>query len=126
MQAIADIVLNHKAGGDELEKIKVVKVNPDNRNETMPGPFEIEAYTKFTFPGRKRESYNISKIFEDTLVKIHPEKTVIVVCNHDTQPLQALEAPVDAFIKPIAYSLILFRDQGYACIFYTGLYRAYY
>jgi alpha-amylase len=281
MQAMVDVVLNHKAGGDELEKIKVVRVNPDNRDETISAPFEIEAYTKFTFPGRnkkysefiwdyncftgvdkakdiegkgifrilkdhndnwqemiegengnydflmfddidfrndsvrgelnywgkwlydqvnfdgvrldavkhipywfynewldelrkntsqeifavaefwspghtdllvkyleatgnrvslfdatlqqnfhkasvKGKDFDMSKIFDNTLVKIHPEKTVTLVSNHDTQPLQALEAPVEAWFKPIAYSLILLRDEGYPCVFYPDLYAAHY
>ncbi len=281
MQAMVDVVLNHKAGGDELEKITVVRVNPDNRKEAVSEPFEIEAYTKFTFPGRNKKyseylwdskcftgvdkakgidgngifrilnnngdnwqdmiydengnydflmfndidfrnesvrgelnywgkwyydqvhfdgvrldavkhmpywfynewldelrkntgqeifavaefwspgetellvkylevtngrvslfdatlqqnfhhasrqgkDFDISKIFDDTLVKIHPEKTVTVVSNHDTQPLQALEAPVEVWFKPIAYSLILLRDGGYPCVFYPDLYGGHY
>ncbi len=281
MQAMIDIVLNHKAGGDETEKIKVVRVKPDDRNATISDPFEIEAYTKFTFPGRNKmysdfiwnstcfsgvdkakdqnekgifrilnnygdsweemienekgnydylmfndidfrnesvrtelnkwakwyydqvhfdgvrldavkhipfwfynqwidqlrqstgqeifavaeywspgktdtlikyleatqdrfslfdatlqqnfhhasrqgKDFNISKIFDGTLVKRMPEKTVTVVSNHDTQPLQALEAPVEAWFKPIAYALILLRDQGYPCVFYPDLYGAHY
>ena len=55
MQVIVDIVLNHKAGGDEIERIKVVKVNPDNRNEDISEPFEIDAFTKFTFAGRQKK-----------------------------------------------------------------------
>ena len=39
MQVMVDIVLNHKAGGDEIERIKVIKVNPDNRNEDISVPF---------------------------------------------------------------------------------------
>ena len=54
MQVMVDIVLNHKAGGDEIERIKVVKVNPENRNEDISEPFDIDAYTKFTFPGRQK------------------------------------------------------------------------
>ncbi|MCX2575392.1 alpha-amylase [Pedobacter sandarakinus] len=50
--AIADVVFNHKAGGDELEKVKVKTVDPDNRNEFTSDIFEIEAWTKFTFPNR--------------------------------------------------------------------------
>lgn len=50
---LADAVFNHKAGGDELEKIKVRTVNPDDRNEFTSDVFEIEAWTKFTFPGRQ-------------------------------------------------------------------------
>jgi alpha-amylase len=55
MQAIVDIVLNHKSGGDEIERVKVVKVDPENRNEDLSQPFDIDAYTKFTFPGRQKK-----------------------------------------------------------------------
>jgi alpha-amylase len=42
--------------------------------------------------------------------------------NHDTQPYQALEAPIEPFFKPLAYALILLRFDGYPCIFYGDLY----
>lgn len=42
--------------------------------------------------------------------------------NHDTQPYQACEAPIEAFFKPLAYALILLRSTGYPCIFYGDLY----
>jgi hypothetical protein len=38
---------------------------------------------------------------------------VTLVDNHDTQPLQALEAPVEDWFKPIAYAFILLRKDGY-------------
>lgn len=281
MNVIVDIVLNHKAGGDEIEKVKVVKVDTNNRDKVISAPFEIEAFTKFTFPGRQKKysqfvwdyqcfsgvdyaydlsengifrilngygdsweemisnekgnydyliyndidfrnnavreelinwakwywyqrnfdgvrldavkhitssfypqwlkelreysgrdifavgeywapghldlllkyievtqgtmslfdsslhqnfhnasqggnSYDMRKIFQDTLVKVMPEKSVTVVANHDTQPLQALEAPVEAWFKPIAYALILLRKEGYPCVFYPDLYGAHY
>lgn len=50
---IADAVFNHKAGGDELEKIHVRKVNSANRAEFISEEFEIEAWTKFNFPDRQ-------------------------------------------------------------------------
>lgn len=53
IQVYADIVVNHKAGGDDLEEITVHKVNPENRNEVISDPYQIKAYTKFFFPGRK-------------------------------------------------------------------------
>jgi alpha-amylase len=281
MQVIVDIVLNHKAGGDECEKITVVKVDPDDRTQNISEPIEIEAYTKFNFPGRKKKysdfewnfmcftgvdyahdtgetaifkilngyghswqdlitdekgnydylmfndidfrnpavkehlvnwgkwywyqrnfdgvrldavkhiptwfykewlkeirdytqkeiftvaeywaphsldlllkyidetdhemslfdcclqnnfhhasrsvrHYDMRKIFDHTLLKVHPEKAVTIVSNHDTQPLQSLEAPVEAWFKPIAYSLILLRFEGYPCIFYPDIYGAHY
>ncbi|WP_276089197.1 alpha-amylase [Pedobacter sp. JY14-1] len=52
LQVYVDIVLNHLGGADEPEPVQVRKVNPDNRNEFISEPYEIEAYTKFTYPGR--------------------------------------------------------------------------
>lgn len=281
MRVMVDIVLNHKAGGDEIEKVQAVKVDPDNRNKVISAPFEIEAFTKFTFPGRQKKysdfewnymcftgvdyaynlsengifrilngysdsweemisdekgnydylmyddvefrnphvreelqrwgkwywdqvhfdsvrldavkhitpsfyaewlpelrdstwkdifavgeywapgflnrlldyikatngemslfdsslqqnfhqasklgnSYDMRQIFNETLVGAMPEKAVTVVANHDTQPLQALEATVENWFKTIAYSLILLRDKGYPCVFYADLYGAHY
>lgn len=281
MRVMADIVFNHKAGGDETEKITVVKVDPENRTKVISEPFEIEAYTKFTFPGRGKKysefewnsrcfgsidyaddikengifriengygdkfqdmisdekgnydflmcndidfrneavreeletwgkwywdlvhfddvrldavkhitpqftlewlyklrentkteifgvgeywapgrldllmkyieatngsmslfdsslhnnfrsasvggnNYDMRNILHETLMEALPEKAVTVVANHDTQPLQQLEAVVEAWFKPIAYSIILLREQGYPCVFYPDLYGAHY
>jgi alpha-amylase len=52
--------------------------------------------------------------------------SVSLVDNHDTQPLQDLEAPVQSWFKPIAYALILLRENGYPCVFYPDLYGAHY
>lgn len=50
----ADIVFNHMMGADELEKVPATQYNPENREEEIEGsPAEIEAWTKFTFPGRQ-------------------------------------------------------------------------
>ena len=53
IQVYADIVINHKAGADETEKIRVVEVDPEDRRTFITEEYEIEAWTKFTFPGRK-------------------------------------------------------------------------
>lgn len=42
--------------------------------------------------------------------------------NHDTQPSQALAAPISAWFIIHAYALILLRDSGYPCVFYGDLY----
>lgn len=49
----ADAVLNHKAGADETEKFMAVKVDSNNRTDELEEAREIEAWTKFTFPGRQ-------------------------------------------------------------------------
>ncbi len=53
IQTIVDVVLNHKAGGDEVEKVMAVKIHEEARNEIISEPEEIEAFTKFHFPGRE-------------------------------------------------------------------------
>jgi len=281
LQVYADIVVNHLAGADEAEKIMARKVDPENRNEFISDSHEIEAYTKFTHPGRKgkyssfvwdhncftgvdydnlsKESgiysimneygegwedvvddekgnydylmyadiefrnpavreelkrwadwyyneikfdgvrldavkhispdfykdwldhvrastqreifavgeywapgnlplmlkyieatdgkmslfdaalhhnmhvasrsgkdYDLTKIFDNSLLSARPELAVTVVDNHDTQPLQALEAPVEPWFKPIAYALILLIDKGYPCVFYPDIFGATY
>lgn len=280
ISVIVDIVLNHKAGGDEKEKFNAVKVNPENRQQNLSEPFEIESYTKFTFPGRgekysnfkwnfqcfsgvdfakgqedgiyqiindhgegweemisnekgnydylmynnidqrnpfvreelnnwgkwyhdqihfdgvrldavKHQSaefckdwlyhlrvntgenifavaeywapgelpllekyieategsmslfdsslqqnfhvaslqgaeYDLRKIFDETLTLANPLLSVTLVDNHDTQPLQELEAPVEKWFKPLAYALILLRKEGYPCLFYPDLFGAHY
>ncbi len=281
IQVYADVVVNHLAGADESEKIKAIKVNPEDRNEEISEPYDIEAFTKFTHPGRKKtysdfewnftcfsgtdfdalkeesgifsiineagegweemiadekgnydylmyadiefrnpavreelkkwgkwyketagfqgvrldavkhispkfynewlafmrttfgeeffavgeywapgdlpslqkyieaterkmslfdaslhhnfheastkgSDFDLSSIFNETLTGTDPTLSVTVVDNHDTQPLQALEAPVQDWFKPLAYAFILLRTNGYPCIFYPDLYGAKY
>jgi alpha-amylase len=42
--------------------------------------------------------------------------------NHDTQPGQTVATPIEGFFKPLAYSLILLRQEGYPSVFYGDLY----
>lgn len=42
--------------------------------------------------------------------------------NHDTQIGQSLQSWVQPWFKPLAYSLILLRANGYPCVFYGDLY----
>ncbi len=280
IEVIVDVVLGHKAGGDELEKFKVVKVDENNREKVISSEIEIESYTKFTFPGRGKkysdfewnftcfsgvdyaegkeshiykikseygddweemiddekgnydylmfndiehrnphvreelnkwakwyfdetdfdgvrldalkhisfdfykewltmlrsnsgknifavgeywapgqlnllqkyieategcmslfdsslqnnfhtaskegDSYDLRNILSETLTEADPMHSVSLVDNHDTQPLQDLEAPVEAWFKPLAYALILLREKGYPCVFYPDLFGAHY
>ena len=47
-----DAVLNHKAAADKTEKFKVIKVDPNNRNNTISDPFDIEGWVGFDFEKR--------------------------------------------------------------------------
>lgn len=281
IMVLADVVFNHKAGADELEKVHVRRVATDNREEYISDVFEIEAWTRFTFPGRKGkysefiwdkscfsgidwaedlqetaifsiqneygegwedvpsnelgnydylmfndiefrnsavreelkrwgewyyetcgvdgfrldavkhisteflnewldhmkakfnkeffiiaenwvvddvvhlrnyiditegrmqlfdsmlhlnfydasiagDGYDLSKIFENTLVESHPQLSITFLDNHDSQPLQDLQAYVEFWFRPLAYGMILLREQGIPCIFYPDLYGAEY
>jgi alpha-amylase len=53
LKVIADIVLNHKAGGDEKEKVRVQAIDEEDRNKVISEPMEVEVHTLFNFPGRK-------------------------------------------------------------------------
>ena len=68
------------------------------------------------------ENYDLSQIFNNTLVKDNPSKAVTFVDNHDTQPSQALQSFVAQWFKQAAYSIILLRDSGYPCVFYGDYY----
>ena len=281
LRVYVDIVLNHMGGADENEVIMARKVNPDNRNESLSDPYEIEAATKFTFPGRQGKysqfvwdyqcfsgidydfktketgvfkiqneygegwqevlsdemgnydylmfadvdfrnpnvieelkrwgkwfhetvkfdgfrldaikhmppafynewldymrgelkhefftvgeywapydlpsmlkyieltegrmslfdaplqshfheasvagkDYNLCTIFDETLVSTNPQLAVTLVENHDTQPLQSLEDTVEKWFRPLAYALILLREAGYPCVFFTDIYESHY
>jgi len=53
MRVYADIVLNHKMGGDHEEECKATPYNAQNRNEPIGELQPIRAWTHFTFPGRQ-------------------------------------------------------------------------
>lgn len=71
---------------------------------------------------RAGSGYDLRNIFEQTLVKNHPESAVTFVDNHDTQRGQALESTIEEWFKPAAYALILLREAGLPCIFYGDYY----
>ena len=52
IQVLGDIVLNHKMGGDELETVKAIEVDPSNREVDVGEETEITTWSRFTFPGR--------------------------------------------------------------------------
>lgn len=67
------------------------------------------------------ERADLRRIFDNTLVQREPVNAVTLVMNHDTQPGQALEAPIADWFKPLAYALILLRGEGHPCVFWGDL-----
>lgn len=55
LEILVDIVLNHMGGAEEKERISVKKVDPANRLQFVSDEMEIEAFTRFIFPGRNNK-----------------------------------------------------------------------
>ena len=70
----------------------------------------------------KTERADLRTVFDGTLVQARPTSAVTLVRNHDTQPGELLETPIEPWFFPLAYALILLRRDGYPCVFYGDLY----
>jgi len=53
IKVLADVVLNHKHGADEWERIPLKRVDPNNRREFLGDVEIMDVPTRFTFPGRQ-------------------------------------------------------------------------
>jgi len=53
IEVYADVVLNHKGGGDDVEWVKCARVSQTDRNFVIDEEVWIAAWTEFLFPGRK-------------------------------------------------------------------------
>ena len=85
--------------------------------------FDVSLHYNFHYASKAGGYHDMRTILDGTLVKDRAMNAVTFVENHDSQPLQALESVVEPWFKPIAYAIILLRQQGYPCIFhadYTG------
>ena len=51
IKVFADIVLNNRIGGDETEVVRAIEQEWDNRLQQVGDTYEIEAWTKYNFPG---------------------------------------------------------------------------
>ncbi len=52
LEVVADVVHNHRCGGDETEEVRASVVADDDRLREMSEPMTIRPWTRFTFPGR--------------------------------------------------------------------------
>lgn len=52
VQALGDIVLDHRLGADATEEVAAQEMDSRNRENPIAAPRQIQAWTRFTFPGR--------------------------------------------------------------------------
>ncbi|KAF7982385.1 hypothetical protein HWV62_28469 [Athelia sp. TMB] len=84
--------------------------------------FDTPLHYNFKAAAEAGRDYDIRQIWDGSLVQSRAVDAVTVVDNHDTQPYQSLESWISGPFKPIAYSLILLRHDGYPCVFIGDLY----
>ena len=84
--------------------------------------FDVFLHFKFRDASLSDGNFDLSKLFDGTLVQAEPDWAVTFVDNHDTQDGQSLQSSVAGWFKPSAYAFILLRQEGYPCVFYGDLF----
>jgi alpha-amylase len=102
---------------DDVEALEAYVQHTEHRTQLFDSILHHNFYV-----AAMQDNYDLSSIFDGTLVQSHPELSVTFVDNHDSQPLQALASYVEYWFRPLAYALILLRQEGIPCLFYPDLY----
>jgi len=76
----------------------------------------------YNFFNVARGNMALGHVFDNTLVQRRPDRAVTFVDNHDTQHGQSLQSFVEDWFKPLAYAMILLRQEGVPCVFYSDYY----
>lgn len=107
---------------DEAEKIAYFSDEMDD----LISCFDAPLHYNFFNASEEREKYDLRQILKGSFLEKKPVFSVSFVENHDTQQLQALESTVQDWFKPLAYAIILLREEAYPCVFYPDLFGAEY
>ena len=84
--------------------------------------FDVSLHYNFFNASTSGGSFPMRQIFDNTLAAARPEYAVTFVDNHDTENGQSLQSFVEEWFKPLAYAMILLRDAGIPCVFYSDYY----
>lgn len=84
--------------------------------------FDVALHYNFKEASSGGRDYDLTHLFDGTLVATNKFRAVTFVDNHDSQPGQGLESWVNDWFKPIAYALTLLRVDGLPCLFYGDYY----
>jgi len=88
--------------------------------------FDVNLHFNFVKVSKDPYNYDITKIFDQTLMQKAPHLAATFVSNHDSQPLQSLESVVEPWFVPLAYGIILLRREGYPTVFIADYHGAKY
>ena len=84
--------------------------------------FDVALHYNFYNAAKAGGDYCMRDILKNTLTERCPENAVTFVDNHDTQYGQSLQSFIEDWFKPLAYALILLRQEGVPCVFYSDYY----
>ena len=84
--------------------------------------FDVTLHYNFFNASNHGDGFDMKMIFDNALVAFRPERAVTFVDNHDTQYGQSLESSIQDWFKPLAYAIILLREGGQPCVFYSDFY----
>ena len=107
---------------NKLESLSWYAANSGGRMSLFDAPLHYNFHAASTSGGQ----FDMQRLLDGSLMQAIPLLAVTLVDNHDTQPLQSLESTVEPWFKPLAYAVILLRDQGYPCVFHADYYGAQY
>ena len=93
-----------------------------DKNEEALSLFDVPLHYHFFEISNGGGYFDMRDILKDTLTNTRSMNSVSFVENHDTQIGQALQTVVSDWFKPMAYAIILLRNEGYPCVFYGDYY----
>ncbi|MBX2850660.1 MAG: alpha-amylase [Phycisphaeraceae bacterium] len=100
---------------DDVEELHRYLANTGGATKLFDVPLHYNFHRAST--ATPWESFDLRKIFDQTLTSQQPALSVAFVDNHDSQPLESLQSWVENWFKPMAYALILLRQESYPCVF---------
>lgn len=101
--------------------VNALKYYMDKSGECM-SLFDVPLHFNFHRASNSFGFFDMRTLTDNTLLGTNSHKAVTFVDNHDTQLGQSLESWVEPWFKPLAYTFILTRKEGYPCIFYGDYY----
>jgi alpha-amylase len=84
--------------------------------------FDFPLQHKFVEASKKGKEFDLTKLFENTLVTTDPEMAVTFVNSHDSQPREDDHSYVADWFQPLAYAITLLRKEGYPLVFHADYY----
>lgn len=72
---------------------------------------DVGLHYNFFSASHNGEAFDLRTIFDNSVVKLNPSKSVTFVDNHDSQPGQSLASFVEPWFKEIAYGLFFYAKM---------------